>query len=68
MRGDPGAILRPPLVRKNLIVAAVVGTVLTAINQFEGVFLGEEISLVKLLLTYCVPFLVASYGSYNALR
>lgn len=57
-----------PLVRRNLVVAAVIGTVLNLINQGDILVAGGELGWLKLVLTYCVPFCVASYGSYNSLR
>lgn len=57
-----------PAVRRSLIVALVVGTILNMINQGEAILGGGNIVLWKLLLTYFVPFAVASYGSYAALR
>ena len=59
---------RRPIVWRSLIVAAGVGTALNAINQGPEIWKGETIVVWKLLLTYSVPFLVASYGSYSALR
>jgi hypothetical protein len=53
---------------RSLIVALVVGTALNAINQGAEFVAGEELVVWKLALTYCVPFLVASYGSYAAFR
>ena len=61
-------VLAWPSVRRSLIVAAVVGSALNAINQGDALMLGAGIVWWKLLLTYAVPFLVASYGSYAALR
>jgi hypothetical protein len=55
-------------VRRSLLVAAVVGTVLNAINQGPEIFAGQWPNLWKLGLTYIVPFLVASFGGYSALR
>lgn len=55
-------------VRRSLLVALVVGTALNLINQGPEVFSGEWPVLWKLALTYGVPFLVASYGSYAAFR
>jgi len=54
--------------RRSLAVALIVGTALNAINQGDALASGERIILWKLLLTYFVPFAVASYGSYAALR
>ena len=61
------AIFSRRLIRKNLVVALVVGTLLNLINQLDFLIAGEP-NLAKLVLTYCVPFFVASYGSYNGLR
>ena len=55
-------------VRRSLGVAAVVGTILNAINQGDALFGDEPLVLWKLALTYFVPFAVASYGSYAAVR
>lgn len=57
-----------PAVKRSLIVALVVGTILNVINQ-GGALVGDEpIVIWRLILTYFVPFAVASYGSYAALR
>jgi hypothetical protein len=55
-------------VRRSLVVALVVGTALNLINQGPEMFSGRWPTLWKLALTYLVPFLVASYGSYAAFR
>ena len=55
-------------VRRSLLVALVVGTALNLINQGPEMLSGEWPVLWKLVLTYLVPFLVASYGSYAAFR
>ena len=57
-----------PAVRRSLWVALIVGTILNAINQGDALAAGTGIVVWKLLLTYAVPFAVASYGSYAALR
>jgi hypothetical protein len=51
-----------------LTVALVVGTALNLINQGDALAAGHAPILWKLMLTYVVPFAVASYGSYAALR
>jgi hypothetical protein len=61
-------VLAWPVVRRSLIVAAIVGTALNAINQGPEMLAGHWPTLWKLALTYAVPFLVASYGSYAAFR
>lgn len=55
-------------VRRSLLVAAVIGTLLNAINQGPEIFAGHWPVWWKLALTYFVPFAVASYGSYAAFR
>ena len=42
--------------------SAVVGTILLLINQYEAIFADASINWFKALLTYCVPFIVFSYG------
>jgi hypothetical protein len=54
--------------RRSLLVALAVGTMLNLINQGPELLSGEAPVLWKLALTYVVPFLVASYGSYAAYR
>ena len=56
------------ILTKNIIVALGVGTILNIINQGDALF-HEQKSVViwKGLLTYCVPFCVASFGAYSAL-
>jgi len=53
---------------RSLIVALVVGTALNLINQGPEMLSGKWPVMWKLALTYVVPFLVASYGSYAAFR
>jgi len=55
-------------IRRSAAVAIIVGTTLNAINQGPELLRGVHPVLWKLVLTYCVPFIVASYGSYAAFR
>lgn len=55
-------------VRRSLLVALIIGTVLNAINQGTELFSGTAPVVWKLMLTYFVPFAVASFGSYAAFR
>ena len=63
-----GRALSWPYARRSLIVAALVGTLLNAINQGDAFVGGGKVSWFKICLTYCVPFLVATYGAWSALR
>ena len=55
-------------VRRSLGVAVIIGTILNSINQGPEIFSGHWPIWWKLVLTYFVPFAVASYGSYAAFR
>jgi hypothetical protein len=54
--------------RRSLLVALLVGTALNVINQGPEMLSGTWPVIWKLALTYVVPFLVASYGTYAAFR
>ena len=58
--------LSGPYLRRALIVAFVVGTILNLINQWEACVGSAPIVWTKLLLTYCVPFCVTTYGTFSA--
>lgn len=62
--------LRGDVVRRALRVAAVVGTLLLAINHGDrlvaGEFGGREV--LKIALTYLVPYAVATYAAVGAIR
>lgn len=55
-------------VRRSLLVALIVGTALNLINQGPELISGDRLVMWKIMLTYLVPFLVASYGSYAAFK
>lgn len=52
--------------RRSAIVALLVGTMLNLINQPDALLGEMPLDLVKLVLTYLVPFCVATYGAYAA--
>lgn len=52
--------------RRSLVVALLVGTILNLINQGDAVFAGASIHLTKILLTYVVPYCVATYGAVSS--
>ena len=51
--------------RRALWVAVVVGTVLNLINQGDAIVAGGSINVVKMALTYIVPYCVATYGAVS---
>ncbi len=59
-----------PVLRQALRVAAVVGTLLFAINQADVVLRGHATALVltKVALTYLVPFAVSTYSALGVNR
>src|SRR5215467_14436557 len=56
------------VVLRSLTVAVLIGTILNAINQGAELLAGQHVSVLKMLLTYAVPFCVASYGADAAFR
>lgn len=76
---SPGAVAIGPLdelrfclsggvLRRSLVVALLVGTVLNLIAQGDFLVAGEPLNYWKIGLTYLVPFLVATYGAIMANR
>lgn len=58
------------VVRRAIPTALVVGTILTAINQGGTLVTGDFTSalLWHIPLTYCVPYLVTTWGALGAAR
>ena len=54
-------------IKRAVVVMLVVGSVLNLINQGDALFQGAPLNLAKFLLTYLVPFCVATYGAASAL-
>ena len=59
--------MRRDIVVNSLKVCLVVGTILVWINYFDRLFGGElaGIDYFKMLLMYCVPYCVSTYGSVS---
>ncbi len=55
----------PPLLRRSIVIASIVGTVLLAINQGDALLAGrwDPALAWKAPLTYLVPFVVATWGA-----
>lgn len=51
--------------RRSLWVAVIVGTILNLINQGDALIGGAKLNIAKLLLTYAVPYCVATYGAVS---
>jgi hypothetical protein len=61
---------RPANLRRTIRIALVVGCVLTIINQLDVILEGEATALtgVKIVLNFCVPFIVSNLGVIAAHR
>ncbi len=61
--------IRPDIVARSLYVAMFVGSILVLINNFDFLLTGQfgKISVLKVVLTYCVPYCVSTYASVSAL-
>ena len=51
--------------RRSFVVALLVGTILNLINQGDALLDAHPLNLAKLLLTYLVPYCVATYGAVS---
>jgi hypothetical protein len=51
---------------RSIYAALVVGTLLNLINQGDALLGEGEIDWLKIGLTYCVPYCVATYGAVTA--
>lgn len=71
MSDKPRSILKQVLsgaiLRRTLVVTFIVGSLLNGINQGDSLFGDQPLDWIKLCLTFCVPFLVTTYGAYSAL-
>jgi hypothetical protein len=65
-----GVIVYPPHLRKTVLIALAVGTILFGINQLDVVLRGDATTAVwiKSTLTYLVPFAVSNAGVLVATR
>jgi len=51
--------------RRSFIVALIVGAILNLINQGDALFGGGRVNFTKLILTFAVPYCVATYGAVS---
>ena len=49
--------------KKAFLAALVVGTILTAINHGDTIIQGDWPPVLKMFLTYCVPYCVTTWGA-----
>lgn len=58
--------LEPGIQKRSWAVAITVGSILNIVNQGDVLFGDSNIVLWKIVLTYCVPYFVATYGAVSA--
>ena len=51
--------------KRSLVVALIVGTILNLINQGDALVAGARLNWTKLILTFVVPYAVATYGAVS---
>lgn len=56
------------IIKRALVVAMVVGPILTLINQWPAFSGAEAFAVGPALLTFCVPFVVSGFSGMMALR
>ena len=54
--------------QKAVMTALVVGTILAIINHGDFILKGESINYFKIILTYCVPYCVTTWGAIHGKR
>ena len=54
--------------KKAILTALVVGTILTAINHGDVILSGSAPLPWKVILTYCVPYCVTTWGAVTGKR
>lgn len=58
-------MLNRTMTLKGLTIAALVGTVLLVINQYDALMGEAELRVIPAILTYCVPFFVFIAGQLS---
>jgi hypothetical protein len=51
--------------RRSFVVALIVGTILNLINQGDVLLSGAPLDFTKIILTFAVPYCVATYGAVS---
>ena len=61
---------RPAIVRRSVRIAAIVGTLLVAINYADRWLAGTLVAIdfIKMGLTYLVPYCVSTFAAVAAIR
>jgi hypothetical protein len=61
-----GYVLRGQVLRRNLVMALIVGSLLTVANQYDLILQNSihAILLTKICLNFAIPFVVSSASAY----
>ena len=51
--------------RRSIVVALIVGTILNLINQGDALLSNDRVNWAKIILTFAVPYCVATYGAVS---
>lgn len=60
-RSLPSRIFRKEVVRYSLVVGIIGGTAVNLISQGDAVYIGDELSVFKIILTYICFYCLATY-------
>lgn len=52
--------------RRSFFAAIVVGSILNLISQGDALLSFDHVNWLKIVLTYCVPYIVCTYGAVSA--
>ena len=60
---------RKDTILRSLKVSLIVGTILAVINHADSLWTGQAngLTVMKIVLTYAVPYLVSTYAAVSAL-
>ena len=61
------AFVRRATIMRALKISVIVGSILSAINQWEALLGEANFNVIKVVLTYLVPFFVSSYSTAASL-
>ena len=56
-------IFRKDIIVRSIWIAVIVGTILNLINQGDRIFGAGDVNVLKCILTYMVPYCVATYSA-----
>ncbi len=62
-----GYVLGPRVFKRNLVIALIVGSLLTVANHFDVILRGSIPAslMVKICLNFAIPFVVSSVSAYG---